>query len=66
MSLSMYFNHILGPRLDRIFKDAFATIQDNNFNLHLVSAQNNAVIVSDKRVDLVSKLWCSTSGKLWK
>ena len=32
---SHYF--FLGPRLDKIFKDAFATILDNNLILRLVS-----------------------------
>jgi len=27
---------LLGPRLDKIFKDAFTTILDNNLKLHLV------------------------------
>ena len=45
----MYFNHILGPRLDRIFKDAFATILDNNFNMHLVSVQLTVLLLSQIR-----------------
>ena len=34
-----FFSHdfFVGPRLDKIFKDAFATILDNNLILRLVS-----------------------------